>query len=214
MRKGGGAVKGFGWERKCAGDLSLWFSGGKEDSSWFWRTSGSGARATVRRKKGKQTEGHAGDMVATCKEGEPLTDIFSFEFQFVKTMDILGVLYKKRHSRYDFLEHWLKCKRDADATGREPFMVTKINYGKPCVFVLHNCFNRLVNVGLHSKVLLDVTILEEEEHEVQVGKKYVKMVVQPQSVVGFLFDDFLQLDPIHVLQEFHCEGVNNGKETN
>lgn len=58
--------KGQNFEREFCKLFSLWLSGGKEDDH-FWRTSGSGARATVRARKGKQTVNHVGDVA-------PVTD--------------------------------------------------------------------------------------------------------------------------------------------
>ena len=53
--------KGQDFEREFCKLLSLWISNGLEDDH-FWRTSGSGARATVRRKKGMDTKHQKGDV--------------------------------------------------------------------------------------------------------------------------------------------------------
>lgn len=70
--------KGSTFERSICTQLSLWFSGGVSDD-WFWRTAGSGARATVRGRKGKRTTGHCGDICATCPEAQPFLDYFAVE---------------------------------------------------------------------------------------------------------------------------------------
>ena len=72
--------KGSAFERYICRKLSHWFSAGQADD-WFWRSAGSGARASVRGKKGKKTEGHHGDITCTCTEGQWLTDVLTFELK-------------------------------------------------------------------------------------------------------------------------------------
>jgi hypothetical protein len=74
------ASKGSKFERDIARQLSLWWSYGKHDD-WLWRVGGSGGRATNRAKTGKTTEGHYGDIVATCPEGTSLTKAMTFELK-------------------------------------------------------------------------------------------------------------------------------------
>ena len=64
--------KGGKFERDAARDFSLWWSGGARDDI-FWRTGGSGGRATARNKAGKHTAGQYGDLAATDPTGVALT---------------------------------------------------------------------------------------------------------------------------------------------
>lgn len=73
-------AKGGSFERWFCDQLSEWWTGAKDDSV-FWRTSNSGGRATVRGRKGKKTQGHAGDVGATHPEGEPLMRFVTFELK-------------------------------------------------------------------------------------------------------------------------------------
>jgi len=75
-----GKRKGSAFERKICKELSLWWSKGKRDDI-FWRTSGSGARSTVRSKKNKQTFGQGGDVQAADPIGQPLIDVFNIEMK-------------------------------------------------------------------------------------------------------------------------------------
>lgn len=68
--------KGGEFERDIAKRLSEWWAD-REDV--FWRTAGSGARATVRGKAGKQTAGQSGDICATDPIGQPLIDLITIE---------------------------------------------------------------------------------------------------------------------------------------
>lgn len=72
--------KGSKYERDMSRKLSLWFSE-NESEDWYWRSAGSGSRATTRAKQGKQTTGHGGDIAATCAEAEPLTQLFAIEIK-------------------------------------------------------------------------------------------------------------------------------------
>lgn len=74
------AQKGSQFEREVCKSLSMWWSDGDADDL-FWRSSTSGARATTRKKAGRRTRGHYGDIAATCPEGEILVDCITFELK-------------------------------------------------------------------------------------------------------------------------------------
>lgn len=73
-RKGKGPRKGSAYERKLCARLSHWWSNGAS-SDVFWRTAGSGSRATSRGKRGVATKNSHGDVAATDMDGLPLLDI-------------------------------------------------------------------------------------------------------------------------------------------
>ena len=60
--------KGGNFERDICKALSLWYTYG-EDDNIFWRTSGSGNRATVRTKKGQKTKYDYGDITFSNPDG-------------------------------------------------------------------------------------------------------------------------------------------------
>lgn len=60
--------------------LSLWWSRGERDDI-FWRTAGSGGRATNRQRIGKKTFGQQGDIQATDPIGAPLTKLCTIELK-------------------------------------------------------------------------------------------------------------------------------------
>ena len=74
------ANKGSPFEREVCKTLSEWWSGGKADDL-YWRTAGSGGRATIRGRKGKMTRSSSGDICATDGVGKPLTDLITFELK-------------------------------------------------------------------------------------------------------------------------------------
>jgi len=79
-RKGRGMKKGSNYERKICKRLSLWWTDNERDDI-FWRTSGSGARATQRSKKKKSTYGQYGDVQAIDPIGEPLIKLLTIEIK-------------------------------------------------------------------------------------------------------------------------------------
>jgi len=70
--------KGGQFERKVAVDLSLWWSRNRRDDL-FWRSQTSGARATTRAKRGKDTTGQHGDIAHTHPDGASLMDLVTIE---------------------------------------------------------------------------------------------------------------------------------------
>lgn len=70
--------KGQDFERLVCTMLSEWWTDGRRDDV-FWRTSGSGARATTRSKAGKSTHASYGDILAVDPIGAPLLKVFTIE---------------------------------------------------------------------------------------------------------------------------------------
>jgi len=80
---GNRAAKGGAFERWFCKALSLWWSQdlAAPRDDLFWRTSTSGARATVRARRGLATAGHCGDVCATDAAGAPLTRLVTIELK-------------------------------------------------------------------------------------------------------------------------------------
>jgi hypothetical protein len=75
-----GNKKGGNFEREMCKKLSLWWTYGERDDV-FWRSSQSGGRATIRRRKGLSTAGSYGDIIALDPIGEPLLKTFTIELK-------------------------------------------------------------------------------------------------------------------------------------
>ncbi len=107
-----GSKKGFGYERELCRKLSLWWSTGlgigpRDDL--FWRTAGSGGRATNRGKAGKTTAGQYGDICATDPLGQPLIDVIAIEakrgYPRATIHDLLDCSDTAREQEY---EKWIR----------------------------------------------------------------------------------------------------------
>ena len=133
MAKGSG--KGSAFERKICKRLSLWWTDGERDDI-FWRTAGSGARATGRAKQGKDTFGQYGDIQATDPDGQPLLDVCSIEIKVgygkYSLLDILDGSGNRENYQYiKFLKQSLEDAQKAKV--RWNFLITKRDRGKEVI---------------------------------------------------------------------------------
>ena len=85
--------KGQNFERDICKKLSLWY-GGRKDI--FWRTAGSGARATVRMKQDKCTALSAGDIGCIDPIGSQFLEVCLIELKrgYSNVIDILACVDK------------------------------------------------------------------------------------------------------------------------
>lgn len=107
----GNSHKGSAFERTLCKEFSAWVANGfypgetkkgyyvgekipKDDV--FWRTAGSGARATTRNKKGKDSFGGYGDMCANHPVGIPFVNTFTFEFKRGYKWDLASIFEKRK----------------------------------------------------------------------------------------------------------------------
>ena len=133
--------KGFAYERKVAKELSLWFSDG-ENPNIFWRTAGSGGRAS--RQKAFLGASY-GDIGLLDPVGEPLLRIVTWELKkgYTKDLDIIDLLDGKTANMFE--KFWLKACKDADQAfvagwGSAPFLVIRRNNKMP-LLVMHYAFH-------------------------------------------------------------------------
>jgi hypothetical protein len=110
------SAKGSAFERGICTQLSLWWSGGDSDDL-FYRTPGSGARATSRAKKAKVTQNQHGDVLATGEEGKTLLSLFQFELKRgYSGFTLQDMLDGKRSSPYDeWIDHVKGCSKAANS---------------------------------------------------------------------------------------------------
>lgn len=204
-RRKGTPAKGPRFEREQAVTYSLWWTDNERDDI-FWRTDGSGSRATNRARKGKKTRFQYGDMTFTDPIGQPLIDIFSFEFKFYYRYSMLGVFHNVSFD-HDWLKFWAKAWRDAEESGRRSMLVTKMSYGEPICWVEMSTMSRLIHVaGFKPR---DKMVIHMAARDVQVTRnKKVNEVVQlpDHIVVGFRQAELLDvLDPVTLIGAFVSE---------
>lgn len=147
-------AKGGNFEREVAKDLSLWWTENERDDV-FWHTGGSGARATTRKKFGKDTKYQFGDISFTDPIGKPLIDRWNIECKtgygksrkkndkrLVTNWCVLDVIDSKQQTPV-FIEFWEQCRKDAEESGREPILIFRRNQMQKCIVLTSREINRL-----------------------------------------------------------------------
>lgn len=138
--------KGSNFEREICKKLSLWWTNNERDDV-FWRTAGSGARATTRFKKGKKTAYEEGDIKATDPIGQPLMDLVSIELKRGYSKDTLSDLIDKpkdsKPSMYEkFIEQAIReCKNQED--GKEWILIVKRDRRDAILFTSMEFFKKI-----------------------------------------------------------------------
>ena len=108
-------VKGSQFERWVGQKLSLWWTDGLRDDV-FWRSTASGARATLRSKKGQRTSNSCGDITTIDPGGQPLLDLVVIELKRgYNAFSVADLLDQPARAKEQLWEQWF---RRADEVGR------------------------------------------------------------------------------------------------
>ena len=133
--------KGSKFERDICKSLSLWFSHGKRDDI-FWRTAGSGARATVRMKQGKMTADSAGDICAIHPSAKKFTRLCIFELKRGysaknrnRGISLLTIVDKLTREKDPILVEWYKkLEKELKQHDRKfGFIIFQRDRKNPCI---------------------------------------------------------------------------------
>ena len=151
------SLKGSQYEREFCKELSLWFSHNKQDDV-FWRTAGSGARATMRMKKGIRTADSYGDVGALREEGKPFTKTTLLELKRGYTgkkgsksnrhLSLLNLLdntiLAKRKKNPVLIEWWKKAQKERKLAGRKrTFIVFRRDRKQGCIMMSRKVYKWL-----------------------------------------------------------------------
>jgi hypothetical protein len=105
--------KGNSFERQLCKDLSLWWTNGENDSV-FWRTSGSGGRATSRHSRSKRTKNQYGDVCVVDAIGQPFIDLFVVEAKRgYSSSSLANLLDRPRDACQQIWEEWIQQAQEA-----------------------------------------------------------------------------------------------------
>lgn len=160
MRKGGGHAKGSSYERDIAKRLSLWWTRDLPEprDDIFWRTSGSGARATSRSKIKKKTAYEYGDITFTDPIGKPFIDCFLIECKcgYSDEIDILDLFHREENSTLFYW--WRKALGEAEDAGRKNCLLITARNRKPELCLINKSFfsDLLPYSGFFSKKLIEI----------------------------------------------------------
>lgn len=115
---------GNAYEREFSGILSFWLTGDPL-AEVCWRDIGSGARATVRAKKGLASS-RTGDIVATDLQYQPFFDRFFIDTKSFKAIELNFF----RKTAPVILGEWIKVRNDAQQHNKVPWMPVKVRQGR------------------------------------------------------------------------------------
>ena len=147
MKKGGGARKGSAYERDLCKRFSLWWSCGQTEDL-FWRTSGSGSRATNRRRLGKNPNWFDfGDMKHETPEGLLLVKYLCWEFRSRAKFDLMTAFGTgSEDQNYSLMASWAKANYEADCSDRCPVLVTKSLRKPDIVWMEHKLYLEIESI--------------------------------------------------------------------
>ena len=197
MRKGGGAAKGSAYERELCKRISSWFSGG-ETEDLFWRTSGSGSRATNRRRLGRSTNRFDfGDMKHEVPEGLPLSENLCWEFRSRARFDTFTVFGTgEEDPKTSILSSWAKACYEAECSDRNPVLITKAVRRPEIIWVPYGIYYESIACDSDVKRMPHMEIRIAAGMTVRYeGKKTYKFIAT-HTIVGLSLNEwFLKMDP-------------------
>lgn len=141
--------KGSVFEREFCVKLSRWWTDDERDDV-FWRTGGSGGRATVRTQRGKATAGQYGDVMATDPIGQPLIKVLTMELKRgYSKANIHDVIDKTKHNAIQTWEAFInQAQRSHKEAGSLAWMiVTKRDRKAEWMWMPHDFLVLLKDVG-------------------------------------------------------------------
>ena len=176
MKKGGGSNKGADFERRICKELSLWWTQDDPEGSKdniFWRTSGSGARATQRNKKGLDSNMFSGDVGLLDSRGEDFLKLCIIEIKrgYSLHFDLLNYLDGKKSGGILF-EFWDKICKESDKLNKEPLLILKRDRKDTCIALQTSLISRIMH---HSGPPLGrkITLEQNFTYVLEKGKRLV-----------------------------------------
>jgi len=174
-------AKGSQGERETSNELSRWWSDGSRDDI-FWRTAGSGGRATSRSKVGKKTKYQYGDITFTDPIGKPLLDLMVIENKrgYSDDISVLSFVDKLDRMKDPILLRWyFKLQAEVRLSGRpNGVVIFQRNRRKKCIMMETDFFVQFEQYNGHwMKNIVEILYQEDKSF----------------SVVGF--NDFLAWCP-------------------
>jgi hypothetical protein len=139
--------KGSTFERWFAKRLGVWWC---NDDAAFWRTAGSGARATVRAKIGLETLGQYGDVMATGEPGRGLIERLTIELKRGYNSAHVGDLMDRAdHHETPVLQQFFEQANKSHQQARSVawVVVHQRDRREPVVYAPLHLFSKLQDAG-------------------------------------------------------------------
>lgn len=142
--------KGTAFERDICRQLSLWWTRGKRDDV-YWRATTSGARATVRARKGQPTCGQYGDITAMDKVGLPLLSLMTLElkrgYNHCTPLDLLELppLKPRNNKLREGYRKWIiQAQTAGDNAGAEGWAIIHKRDARPVMLLMERNLHQLI----------------------------------------------------------------------
>jgi hypothetical protein len=175
-------AKGGRFEILIAKKLTKWVTG-KEKPEIVWRSVSLGPKATMDRRRGG-TIRKIGDLVAIDPKGQWIEDTFFIECKHHKEANLMDLFeLRPTKSKSNVLNWWKKASGEALEARKEPFLIFKGN-NRPIMLM---CLKRLYNS-------LEIT-----------PKVVLKYKINNESIIIFLFEEFLQLTDSEIIKNKFME---------
>ncbi len=149
-------AKGADSERETCKELGQWWA---SRSDVFWRTAGSGGRATMRAKKKKKTAYEYGDITFTDPIGKPLIDLLLLENKSGYKDDISIVDFiDSTKKEPTLLKWWRKAEYEKRLADRfYSVIIFRRTRRRKCIFLPYDLFNELEAwCGEYKKDIVDL----------------------------------------------------------
>lgn len=148
-------AKGSSFERKLCKELSLWWTHGEREDV-FWRSAGSGARATNAHRSGGSIANAEGDIVYSDAIGKPFTDFFCIELKTGygdwSVMDLLETNQKVTQ----FEKFWEQVSESALHSKAFPLLIYRKDRRNTIVAFDFEAWRQIYNHKKASQALVDV----------------------------------------------------------
>lgn len=143
-------AKGGQFERDICRLLSRWWTDGDRDDV-FWRSSGSGARATTRAKHGLKTAGSSGDVTIIDPIGAPLLDVFTIELKRgYSSHTIHSLIDHSWKEKEQMWSKWIRQATEAQANASSmSWMIISRRDSRESLITLPESTQRILTSGWH-----------------------------------------------------------------
>lgn len=166
-------AKGSEFERQVCKRLSLWVSGMTREDV-FWRSSMSGGRATLaRRRRKKALETQTGDISAIHPLGQPLLDLFIIECKCLKNLELHNPAFGVGSGV--LMRIWNEEKKKAEDSHRSPMVIARQNW-KGDVVVVDGVGAQYLRAGDYNDVLRPTAIYPRYGAHVYLFRDILKFV--------------------------------------
>jgi hypothetical protein len=182
MKRGGGSNKGSSFERDICKQFSRWITNGERDDV-FWRTAGSGARATVRQRRGQSTANSDGDMCCLDAGSEYawFTEGILLEIRRGYNHWRLEEFLEPKIKKGGLVAYWREeVEKKARQRGKLPMLLWKPDR-RPALFFLP-CLHGYLGEEDYSIHLWGTFIRPDLHYTVRVGTTFFE--TQPEEIKG------------------------------